>query len=443
MRKYPILLLLIFILAACGPGASSTVSTPSKTPKLGTSDGATRESSATDTQLPPPDLTGETLIIYHLGDSTSEFISPLIVAVQDMVASINTTGGIFGAQLELQFFDTGGLVENVIQGYQSFVESDEDIALLIVYSYQDQEALFTRVVEDRVPVLVAVANTTALYGLKDGFIFSLSPTFPDQFAYFMDYLSRNWAQIKPPAAGDEIKIAYLSWPDGFGQAAYTNEVLEYANTLNIAIVLNQTFEAAPVVDMTTPIISAQKAGANVIYTNTYAFGPGNMLNDLNHLGLRENFVVASSFFGLDLATSAYLLKPDYAQGLYAPFPSAWWSDEAHPAIEFALQINAEYGRVRQQQTVGRLLHLGLVDLARYALEQAVLDVGVNQLNGEAVYQALTRITGLELLHGLLTVDFTGGRRAPGQMRMRIIQGDRDTYIPLEEYTEIPDLRPDR
>ena len=67
-------------------------------------------------------------------------------------------------------------------------------------------------------------------------------------------------------------------------------------------------DPVPTADTTTAILTAQAAGANVIWTNTLAFGPAVLLNDLNSLGLRDEFVVAGPNWAMDLATYAFLAE---------------------------------------------------------------------------------------------------------------------------------------
>src|SRR3970040_984415 len=59
----------------------------------------------------PPDLTGETITVYHFGDLSGPYAaitSPLVHGAEDAVAAINAAGGIYGATLEVEFADTAG-----------------------------------------------------------------------------------------------------------------------------------------------------------------------------------------------------------------------------------------------------------------------------------------------------------------------------------------------
>jgi hypothetical protein len=141
--------------------------------------------------------------------------------------------------------------------------------------------------------------------------------YPDQLAFVMEFLVNNWADYKPADAADEVKLAYISWPTAFGQGGLTDESRAYLEELGVEIVAEETYDVSPTADTTTAILNAQAAGANVIWTNTLAFGPAIILNDLNSRGC-DQFVVAGDNWTLDLATYAFLADPAYGVGLIAP-----------------------------------------------------------------------------------------------------------------------------
>jgi branched-chain amino acid transport system substrate-binding protein len=359
----------------------------------------------------------------------------------DYVAYLNETGGIFGATIELQFADTGGSVDEAVAAYDRFTTEDDNVLMFILYGSPESEALYERVFEDKIPVLSAGLSSLAFYGIPDGYMFGLGPIYPDQFGHFLDYAIANWDTMKPEGAGDEINVALLSWPGAFGQGALTDESRAYAASLGVNIVWEETYDLSPTADTTTAILNAEAAGANVIYTNTLAFGPAVLLNDLNNLGIRDQFVVAGCNWSMDVGTFAFLADPSYAYGFYAPFPFAWWSETDNPSIQLAHELFATYERTPGEQNVGRLLIMGGIDMAKDMIERAILEVGFENLTGEAIYNQLIQLSGYEIMGGLATADFTDGRRAPGMIQIRQIQGGPDAFVILQDFSPAPDLRP--
>jgi branched-chain amino acid transport system substrate-binding protein len=344
-----------------------------------------------------------TITIYHFGDISGPYASitgPLVNGAADMAAAINDAGGIFGATVELKFADTGGSVEEAVAAYDRFTGEDDNILLFLMYGSPEEEALYERVAEDQIPVIAA--------GLS---------------------------------SGDDVNLAYLSWPTAYGQGALTDESRAYADSLGVSIVHEETYDVSPAADTTTAILNAQVAGANVIYTNTLAFGPAALLNDLNALGIRGEFLVGGNNWAMDVGLYAYLADPSYGAGFYAPFPFAWWTDADNPAIQTALELFVANERGPGEQNIGRLLIQGFIDVAQHALENAILEVGFENLTGQDVYNALTQISGYEAMGGLTTVDFTNGRRAPSLLQMRLDQGGPTAFVVVQDWTAAPDLRP--
>lgn len=389
-------------------------------------------------------LEGETVTFYHFGDLSGPLAgitAPLIQGFEDAVRAINEAGGIRGAQIELAFTDTGGSVDEAVAAYDRYTSEDPNVLLMFTYGSGDGEALASRFVEDQIPNLAAGLSAVAFYGPDSGYTFGYAPIYPDQFGLFLDYITANWDAVKPASAGDDIKVAYISWPTAYGQAAITPESEAYAAGLGVEIVARELLDVSPTADATTAILNAQAAGANVIYTNSLAFGPASILNGLGALGLRSEFLVGANNWAMDLATYAFLSDPALAVGLITPFPYLWWTDAANPGIQYAGQVFQANERPPQLQSVGYLLTLGGVDLAVQAIELAIDTVGFDALTGQAVYEALLNLGAVDVLDGVMKVDFSGNNRSPHVAQIRQIQGGPDAFVVLQDWTTTPDLRP--
>ncbi|RMG93893.1 MAG: hypothetical protein D6706_14680 [Chloroflexi bacterium] len=479
MKKIRVLLLFVllgaFILVACSSPAEEPTPTPEPQPEVveepteepmeepteAPMEEPTEESMEEPTEEPMEEpteeptaepepemrtdnLEGEVITFYHFGDLSgplAAITAPLIHGFEDAVAAINEQGGIRGAQIELKFADTGGSVDEAVAAYERFTSEDDNILVMFTYGSGDGEALRSRFVEDKIPNLAAGLSSIAFYAPDSGYTFGYAPIYPDQFGYFLDWLTANWADVKPASAGDEIKLAYISWPTAYGQAALTPESRAYAESLGVEIVAEEIIDVSPTADTTTAILNAQAAGANVIYTNTLAFGPASILNGLGALGLRDEFFVGANNWAMDLSLYAFLSDPALAVGLTAPFPYLWWTDADHPGIQYAEQIFAANERPAAEHGVGYLLTLAGVDIAVKAIELAIDNVGYDNLTGEAVHDALIQLGEYEPLQGVMRVDYSNDNRSPHQSQLRQIQGGPDAFVVLQDWTPTPDLRP--
>jgi len=389
------------------------------------------------------DLKGETLTLYHFGDLSGPYAAitaPLIHGAEDAVAAINERGGLYGATFEIKFADTAGSIDEAVAAYDRFTGEGENPLVMITYGSGEVEALAQRFAEDKIVNITAGLSARGFY-VDSGYTFGLGPIYPDQFGFVMKFLKENWDTYKPTGAGDEIKVAYLSWPTAFGQGALTDESRAYLAELGIEIVTEEVYDLSPTADTTTAILNAQAAGANVIWTNTLAFGPAAILNDLNALGLRDQFVVAGDNWAMDLATYAFLADPAYGVGLIAPFPYLWWTDMDNSGVQYAQQLFEANERQMAEHNVGYLLLVASVDLAVDAIKLAIDTVGYENLTGEAVHDAMMALGPHEALDGVLRVDYSGDSRSPHKSQIRMIQGGPDAFVVIQDWAEMPDLRP--
>ena len=128
-------------------------------------------------------------------------------------------------------------------------------------------------------------------------------------------------------------------------------------------------------------------------------------------------------------------------GLIASFPYLWWNDVDNPGIQYAQQLFEANERPAGEHSVGYLLLVAGVDLIVDALELAIDTVGYENLTGEAVHDALVALGPQEVLDGVLRVDFSGGSRSPHVSQIRMIQGGPDAFNVIQDWAEMPDLRP--
>jgi len=449
MRKYlfPLLsaiVLISLILSGCAPKETPTVEplAPTEAPEPT----AAPTVAPTPTEVPPagpPDLTGETITLYHFGDLSGPYAAitgPLIHGAEDAVAAVNEAGGIYGANLEIKFADTAGSIDEAVAAYDRFTGEDENPLVMITYGSGEVEALAQRFAEDKVVNISAGLSARGFY-VDSGYTFGLGPIYPDQIGLVMKFLQDNWDTYKPAGAGDEIKLAYLSWPTAFGQGGLTDESRAYLEELGIEIVAEETYDLSPTADTTTAILNGQAAGANVIWTNTLAFGTSVILNDLNALGLRDQFVVGADNWGMDLATYAFLADPAYAVGLISPFPYLWWTDTDNSGVQYAQQLFEANEREAGEHNVGYLLLVAGIDMTVQAIQHAIDTEGYENLTGEAVHDALMAMSPFEALDGVLRVDYSGDSRSPHMSQIRMIQGGPDAFIVIQDWAETPDLRP--
>lgn len=403
---------LLLILMACAPAA--TPAPPTAMPVKRTHN-----------------LEGETITFYHFGDITGPYAAittPLINGFNDAVKRLNAEGGIRGAQVKVEWADTGGKLEESISIYNRFREAKPKPIILSIYSSGDLEALRDRFVEDKIPTLSAGVSGAGLY--PPGYAFGIVPIYSDQFGLFVNWLDQNRTSAEP------IKVAILTWDTAYGRAAYTPEAIEYAKSKGVEIVTVEYF-AVGAPDVTTQILAAEAAGAEWIYTNTLAHGPAQILKDATSLGLRDKIKIAGNNWAMDLSMLA--LAKGASEGMIGLMANAWWGEEDNPGIQIVTQEFQANERGPAERNVAYILAFTLVDVAREAIERAIDEVGFDNLDGEAVYQQLQTLKGYKPLGGLAIFDY--GPNVRSTRTARIVQAKGGTFVPLTNWMQAPDLRP--
>ena len=390
------------------------------------------------------DLTGQTITFYHFGDLSGPYASttaPLINGFNDAVAAVNAAGGIRGATIAVEFADTGGSVDEAVAIYNRFTSEADDIPIMFLYGSGEAEALAGRFQEDQIPALSAGLSAEAFYGAESGYVFGYGPIYPDQFGLFLDYISANWNDVRPAGAGDAINLAHISWPGAYGQGALTSESRAYAESLGINIVAEELIDLSPTADGTIAVLNAEAAGANVIYTNTLTFGPATILNALGALEMRDQFLIGANNWAMDVATYAFLSDPTLAEGMIAPFPYQWWSDTDHPGIQRVIEIADANNLPDNLRSSGYLISMSGVDLAVTAVTNAIDEVGIDNLDGQAVHEAIKALGQYQALDGVMRFDFSGDNRSPHTAQIRVDAGGPANFAVLQDWAETPDLRP--
>lgn len=383
-------------------------------------------------------LDGQTIIVYLLGDLSSPqawLTTPAIRGAQDAASRLNKEGGILGAEIDLQLIDTGGLQEQTLA---AFAEIADEAALVLLVSTSDAETLAPLASEAQLPVLL-LSGSVPFFDQEDGevaYVFSLAAPSNIQFEFFLDFLVKEWKKIRPQGAAEEIKLAYISWGDEFGQAALTEASLAYADRLGVEIVHQDTFNASYAEDTVNQLLAARKNGANVIYTNTYLHGPAILMNDLRLIGLAEEFIVAGPSMAMDSGTYGYLEYPENLNAFYAPFTMNWWSDQENPAIRSALQDWEVNQRSLAERCQGYLLGQAGMDIARHVLEQTVDKVGLDDLSAKAVFTSLSHLKDYRVMDGLMLVDFSEGQRHLHNLQIRQVQGFME-FVMLQDFSPVP------
>jgi ABC-type branched-subunit amino acid transport system substrate-binding protein len=445
MRKLAFVLVTVaLLLAACGtPAAAPTEVLPPPTEVPPTEVPEPEPTPTPEVVLPEgctEDLTGETITFYHFGDLTGVYAfitQPLLAGLTDAIAYYNAQGGICGATIVSEYADDAGELEEAQAIYDRFSALEPKPWMIMLYGSPETEMLRTQIVEDEIPVFTAGLSTPGLYGesgQEPGWAFGMVPLYTDQLGAFCDWVADTWDKEEPP------KIAHLSWMGAFGQAAETPETTAYCESVGVEIVGSEYFMPGTP-DLTVQIQSLMAEGTNILYTNSLATGPAQVLKDAVALGVRDEVMIAGCNWALDMATVG--LAEAAANNFIGLLPYTWWDETDHSGIQIVTQEWLANEREIATRNVAYLLAWGTMDTYIELVKMAVADVGYENVDGAAMYDTFQRLD-YEALDGVFDWKFDAEIRAPSMTRVGQVQfTDEGTpyFAPLNDWMECPDLRP--
>ncbi|TKJ28624.1 MAG: hypothetical protein CEE40_11150 [Chloroflexi bacterium B3_Chlor] len=440
MKKLALLLMVVAsLLAACAPAAPvPTEPPPTEVPPT----------EVPPTEVPPvelpegctEDLTGETITFYHFGDLTGVYAfitQPLLAGFTDAIAYYNAQGGICGATIVSEYADDAGELEEAQAIYDRFSALDPKPWMIMLYGSDETEMLRSRIVEDEIPVFTAGLSTPGLYGdsgQEPGWAFGMVPLYTDQFGAFCDWVADTWEGEEAPSIG------ILSWMGAFGQAAESAETTAYCESVGVEIVGSEYFMPGTP-DLTVQIQSLMADGANILYTNSLATGPAQILTDAAALGVADEVVIAGGNWALDMATVG--LAGAAANNFIGLLPYTWWDETDHPGIQIVTQEWVANEREIATRNVAYLLAWGTLDTYIELVKMGVAEVGYENVDGPAIYAAFQELD-YEALDGVFNWKFDAETRAPAMTRVGQVQFTAEGtpyFAPLSEWMECPDLRP--
>ncbi len=390
---------------------------------------------------------GETIIIYQSAGLTGPLSQILgdgfITGSQDGIDRINAEGGVCGIMLEARLEDSQYDPEQELAVYDQYRAEEPAPLFVLTYGSGAAIALKDRVIEDQIPNLTAGLNSEAFYIPRNGYTFGAGPIYPDQFGGFLQWASDNWDDIKPEGAGDDIVVGVIGWANSFGAGATTPEALAFAEELGITVLPLESQEVSPTTDVTGQLQNLLVSGANVIYVQSLSFGPAQVIGTLHALGAWDQAVVGGVNWSINtdviniLGENAALMD-----GYYGVMPSYWWNDTDVPGIQQALEDFAASELPETKKDVAYLLSYGQMFGTANVIQQALNDVGLENLNGEAFFNAMQEMGTIDA-GGIYTFNANGEDRAPREAQIRQVQVTDGVaeFVVVEDFFELPDLRP--
>ncbi|MFQ5472997.1 MAG: ABC transporter substrate-binding protein, partial [Dehalococcoidia bacterium] len=392
------------------------------------------------------DLTGEQIVIYQQAGTEGPIASILGLAFQfattQALKEINEAGGICGAELVVEFRETAYNVDQEVIAYEETRDADPAPFVINTYNSGATVALSDRFNEDHIAAIAAGVNTQAIYVPRDGWTIGIVPVYADQFAGFCDWVTSNWADVKPESAGDDIVIGVIGWQGAYGSGATTPEAIAYCESVGATVLELEQQEISPAYDSTGNIQALLAQGANVIYQQNLSFSSAEVVGTVTALGVRDQVLLGGVNWSGNFDVLNFLGENvGIMDGYYTITPYIPWDETDHPGIQQTIAAFDASGAPPNERTFTFLM-----TYAGFYNQKRVIEHAINRdgfpVTGDTFMDAFKDLGTVDEL-GILQWTVEGEQRSPGRTRIsqfQLVDGEIQ-LVPVTDWFELPKAWP--
>ncbi len=337
--------------------------------------------------------------------ASADYSGPFADVMPDAMAGLKAVvdywngevGKDLGVEVELKIYDMRYDSAVVAKTWPAILSSDQPI-MHLGFGSPDLVTLMGRLPNDKVPMILG----TAMVGLvwkPDGWHFSIRPTYSHEFAGLFSHLQEE--------KGGPLKIAAISTQNQAGFVDQVNGVKKLAEQYpdRFAVTSTQWAETSPV-SLTAQVRAALADQPDVLLVGGTTAQVIAAAKAMDELGTRVP-IVASTHNGLTEVAKGIALED--LEGSYSAFSFAAPEKEDLPirAVFEEHKTDGNWGLITAQAAAQAILALRV-------LENAIADVGAENVNGQAMYDALMahEYSEEQLLGALPTLDYDSSAPFP-------------------------------
>jgi ABC-type branched-subunit amino acid transport system substrate-binding protein len=404
--------------------------------------------------VPTPAAATSKVTIYVMGDFAHPLIEsffPVKNALADVEGWINSRGGVRGVPVEfvlqggekeakpinlVELFMGGGgdisslfagLEEETISYYDKISKLEPPLVVNTDFISGSSEALKSRFDEDKIICFTTDARISTLY--PPGYTYAIMPTYEDQFALFIDWLSKT--EERP-------RLAFLTMEGiPLTSAHITEGTLAFCEQVGVKVVAQEKISLGiAALDITPQLKRIKARGANWIYLNLG--GPFLQMGgaSFKKAGLLGKVKLAVGSIGMD--PQALLPLGELAEGAVGISPLCSWDEVDNPGIKEISKVFEREGRKPGEKS---LTYLSIFTMGMVGVEligRVVDEVGWEGLNGEAILKELEKGKEIDSL-GLTICQIPPGKRSLTYARIMEVQ--KGKIVPISDWQPCPDMRP--
>jgi branched-chain amino acid transport system substrate-binding protein len=287
-------------------------------------------------------------------------------------------GGIMGHPIEWKVVDNRGTPDGAIIAYKELRDGFKPHVFMAVEDYYLLGARAT--IDADKSVIFVQAAMDARIAVPPGYIFSLGPPTSDSFAAYL-----QWVKAENKGS-DKPKVGVLYWDLPSGQQYRVAQ--PYAAQLGIDLVPTSFSMAAQ--DLKPQLMQVRDAGVNHIWVMSTNPTTAVIIRDARALGLAGKIPI--TFCEYTEPEPLIAQVGEAAEGFLNYHGESPWSDQTEAAKEYT-KIWAEAGKPNKWSDNRIIMNFKYTFAA--SVSQAIRDAGFEKLSGEAIYNALNKMTTID------------------------------------------------
>jgi len=379
----------------------------------------------------PAQAADKVITIYAMGDYSGPYgglTTPGLTAHRDVMKYWEKNNLIPGAKYNLKWADSGGVLARATSIFRRFKESKPKPLLIVIAQTGEAEALRPLFEESKMVLYSWGASAKVTYPVGK-YVFGNMVSYPDQFGFFVDYVSKNWDYAKMKR---NPKVGILTWDTAFGRGFESDVTTAYAVQKKVDIIKPFQFAPTAPIDVSTQILSLNKDGADWIYSSWMAAQTATVCKDLVRLGLKDKIKYAGSCPTGDVFLKR--LAGGDAEGFLTTHSYRTF-DEDPNALWF--KLFKENNRKPDDMAYGYPQMVCGTMTVLEAYKRAIQKVGWEKLSSEALSEALESLKDFDGW----TAPVTYAPNRHSHNKVRLVTWKQGKLLPVTDWTEAPNMNP--
>jgi len=315
----------------------------------------------------------------------------------DGVNYLNKRNYVPGAKLKAIWVDGGTDAAKSLTGLKKMLANKPKPVIIHAESTGIALALKKWYVKSKVPSIEG--GNDDKFGEQPSWTFSATIPYVNICGAWVDYYLKNLWKDKTR----KPRFAWLTWDNPFGRASIKPKVKEYIESKGVEIVAEEFIPGVPV-DTTAQLMRLKEKKVDftfgAFYTNAFAVA----VKDADKLGMIDDITFGAIAFPVD-ALPKYV--GDLARNTWSP---DFWVPESMIEDRAPIIFNAyKEGGYTKFNMAMYGTGFAMVSIAAEAIRIAAADVGTENVDGPAVYDAIKKIKDFTAWGFVSPISFHGGR----------------------------------